>query len=358
MLIVAPPPSQFLAPRSDPNIILAEVRRQLFHHRGAGRKNVIEFQEAFKAWDGDGDHMLSHFEFERALCGIFLPVQEVNALFRRFDPRGDGFADAEEALSALRVPLSKRRLAVVDAAFSSIAAAAAAAAATAAAAAADVTTQRGDGTTRAVSLGLVEAVGRMNADGHPEVAAGRIGPQEVKDDFCEFFIDRAGERGSGGAAAGAPTVSLEGFREYYRDVGVCEPYDTVFIPMIEALWGVREPHPGDIRRSELTKLLLPKLKQHSRGAETAGEVLRKTLRYYSEDDKGERGAKHSGGGGGGGVVGPSGVERSLNSFGLYPDKREVQDIFAALGSPKGQPQDVDKVLVYLCPPEPVLAPMF
>lgn len=44
MLIVAPPPSQFLAPRSDPNIILAEIRRQLFHHRGAGRKNVIEFQ--------------------------------------------------------------------------------------------------------------------------------------------------------------------------------------------------------------------------------------------------------------------------------------------------------------------------
>lgn len=24
--------------------------------------------EAFKAWDGDGDHMLSHFEFEKALC--------------------------------------------------------------------------------------------------------------------------------------------------------------------------------------------------------------------------------------------------------------------------------------------------
>ncbi|CAN0424330.1 unnamed protein product, partial [Ectocarpus sp. 12 AP-2014] len=143
-------------------------------------------------------------------CGIFLPVQEVNALFRRFDSRGDGFADAEEALSALRVPLSKRRLAVVDAAFSSIAAAAAAAAAATAAsatAAADITAQRGDGTTSAVSLGLVDAVGRMNADGHPEVAAGRIGPQEVKDDFCEFFIDRAGERGSGGAAAGALTVS-------------------------------------------------------------------------------------------------------------------------------------------------------
>ena len=24
--------------------------------------------EAFKAWDGDGDRMLSHFEFEKALC--------------------------------------------------------------------------------------------------------------------------------------------------------------------------------------------------------------------------------------------------------------------------------------------------
>lgn len=28
-------------------------------------------------------------------CGVFLPVQEVNALFRRFDVRREGFADAE-----------------------------------------------------------------------------------------------------------------------------------------------------------------------------------------------------------------------------------------------------------------------
>lgn len=28
-------------------------------------------------------------------CGVFLPVQEVNALFRRFDVKGEGFADAE-----------------------------------------------------------------------------------------------------------------------------------------------------------------------------------------------------------------------------------------------------------------------
>lgn len=35
---------QFLAPRSDPNLILGAIRRQLFHHRGAGRKNVVEFQ--------------------------------------------------------------------------------------------------------------------------------------------------------------------------------------------------------------------------------------------------------------------------------------------------------------------------
>ena len=28
-------------------------------------------------------------------CGVFLPAQEVNALFRRFDARGDGHADAQ-----------------------------------------------------------------------------------------------------------------------------------------------------------------------------------------------------------------------------------------------------------------------
>lgn len=59
----------------------------------------------------------------------------------------------------------------------------------------------------------------------------------MKDDFCEFFISRAGgggEGGNGSSAGGAPlTVTLEGFREYYRDVGVCEPYDSVFVPMME-----------------------------------------------------------------------------------------------------------------------------
>lgn len=33
-------------------------------------------------------------------------------------------------------------------------------------------------------------------------------------------------------------------------------------------------------------------------------------------------------------------------------------IFAAVGSPPGQPEEVDKILAYLCPPEPPMAPMF
>ncbi|CAM9892269.1 unnamed protein product [Scytosiphon promiscuus] len=240
--------------------------------------------------------MLSRFE-----CGIFLPVQEVNALFRRFDTKGEGSADAEG----------------------------------------------GDG----AAVSLAEAVGRMHPEVHPEVAAGRLDPQEVKDDFCEFFTGLAGGHGRG-ESAGAATVkvSLEGFRDYYRDVGVCEPYDTVFVPMVEALWGVQEPQPEQRGRSELTQQLVPKLKQHSRGAETAAEVFRKTLRYYSLDNGG--GTKH------GGVVSASGVERSLNSFGLYPNREEVEEIFAAVGSPRGEAAEVDKVLGYLCPPELPMAPMF
>lgn len=41
----------------------------------------------------------------------------------------------------------------------------------------------------------------------------------------------------------------------------------------QALWGVQEPQPADAdERSKLTQVLLPKLKQHSHGAETAAEV--------------------------------------------------------------------------------------
>lgn len=36
--------TQFLAPRSNPDLILAAIRQQLFYHRGAGRQNVVAFQ--------------------------------------------------------------------------------------------------------------------------------------------------------------------------------------------------------------------------------------------------------------------------------------------------------------------------
>ena len=87
----------------------------------------------------------------------------------------------QEALSALRVPLNKRRLAVVDAAFSSIAAASAAAAP-----AEEEEEEEENGGANAVPL--VQAVGRMNAEGHPEVAAGRLGPQEVRLGFRLPFL--------------------------------------------------------------------------------------------------------------------------------------------------------------------------
>lgn len=79
----------------------------------------------------------------------------------------------------MRVPLNKRRLGVVDAAFSSMASASAGSA-TAASAEKD-----GDD---AATVSLVEAVERMNPEGHPEVAAGRLGPQEVRyGSVCDVF---------------------------------------------------------------------------------------------------------------------------------------------------------------------------
>ncbi|CAM9994247.1 unnamed protein product, partial [Choristocarpus tenellus] len=57
----------FLAPRDDATVILSKIRQQLFHHHGAGRQNVIDFEDAFLSWDSDGDRKVTHFEFERAL---------------------------------------------------------------------------------------------------------------------------------------------------------------------------------------------------------------------------------------------------------------------------------------------------
>lgn len=46
---------------------------------------------------------------------------------------------------------------------------------------------------------------------------------------------------------------------------------------VQALWGVEEPQPEESGRSDLTQHLLPKLKQHSHGAETAADV-----RFYAK----------------------------------------------------------------------------
>lgn len=57
---------------------------------------------------------------------------------------------------------------------------------------------------------------------------------KVNEDFRDFFASRTAKSDGGSdGSASSPRVTLEGFREYYRDVGVCEPYDTVFIPMME-----------------------------------------------------------------------------------------------------------------------------
>lgn len=59
---------------------------------------------------------------------------------------------------------------------------------------------------------------------------------QVKDDFCAFFDVR--DHPPGEKPPAPPVLTLEGFREYYRDVGVCEPYDAIFIPMIEVGNGI------------------------------------------------------------------------------------------------------------------------
>ena len=69
------------------------------------------------------------------------------------------------------MPLNKRRVGVVDAAFSSMASASAGSATAA-------STEKDEND--AGTIPLVKAVGRMNPEGHPEVAAGRLGPQEVR----------------------------------------------------------------------------------------------------------------------------------------------------------------------------------
>ena len=78
-----------------------DVQEQL---RQALHQNMTRVTELFRAWDDNGDGRVSRKEFCKGvrLFGLGAPLEEIEALYDRFDPNGDGTIEFNELNSLLR----------------------------------------------------------------------------------------------------------------------------------------------------------------------------------------------------------------------------------------------------------------
>ena len=155
--------------------------------------------------DADGNQQLDFTELSKALDDLQLHLSdgEKRAIFHHFDKDNSGTIDFQELAVGLRDPLSPRRYALVQQAFSKI-------------------DFDGSGL---VSRDEIDAV--YDPSNHPDVLAGKRTSKEILTEFMATF-----DMGAAGQ------VSRQEFEEYYSNVSASIDNDDYFELMIRTAWGI------------------------------------------------------------------------------------------------------------------------
>lgn len=159
----------------------------------------------FRLYDDNGDHKVCREEFEEGLkdYGLDLSKDEVDSLMATFDRDGCGTIDFDELLSAVRPPMSKARVKLIEMAFQKM-------------------DKTGDG-----FITPDELKGLYNARHHPKYKNGEWTEQQVFTEFLnQFESDNDGK------------VTLEEFTDYYRGVSVSIDKDVYFDLMMRNSWKI------------------------------------------------------------------------------------------------------------------------
>jgi Ca2+-binding EF-hand superfamily protein len=172
-----------------------------------GAAGYVSLQRMFQSMDEYGDQTISIVELKNALKKLSLPAVEgdVRQIFDYFDRDSSGTIDFNEFMDGMRDPLSPKRLALVDMAFTEL-------------------DSEGCG-----DVPFEVIASRYNVAMHPEVAAGRMTPKIAIADFLETF--------DGGVQVDG-MVTREEFITYYCNIGASIDSDEYFDLLLRGVWSL------------------------------------------------------------------------------------------------------------------------
>ena len=198
----------FSNPRKLPSAglgLLIDNLKSALKGRGAG--GFASLEKMFESMDEDGSGSLSLAELKNVLKKLNLPLLEsdVRQIFEYFDKNQSGSIDSSEFMEGMRDPLTPKRLALVDMAFTEM-------------------DSEGKGEV------LFETIANMyNVEMHPEVVAGRLSPKSALANFLETF--------DGGIEIEGVVTRAE-FRNYYCNVGASIDSDDYFDLLLRGVWNL------------------------------------------------------------------------------------------------------------------------
>ena len=195
------------ATNSHANAVIAIIARIKKELQGRGVRGFVGLQRKFRTMDRDGNKNLSFDELKYGFRDMRIRItdDELKQLIDAVDTDQSGKVEFEEFVQMLRDPLTPRRLALVDLAYSIL----------------DVD---GNGIVDAA-----EVASAYNASKHPEVMTGSKSVQDVMAEFLDTFD-------VGGEVDGK--VTRDEFINYYSNLSASIDNEDYFELMIRNAWHI------------------------------------------------------------------------------------------------------------------------
>eukprot|EP01138_Halocafeteria_seosinensis_P002456 gb/GECG01002513.1/.p1 GENE.gb/GECG01002513.1/~~gb/GECG01002513.1/.p1 ORF type:complete len:309 (+),score=52.03 gb/GECG01002513.1/:1-927(+) len=248
--------SNFISAAADASKVLTNIRNKLFFK---GSHSTLFLRRALAAADVYNEGALDREDFEEALqfAGVFISTQETGALLRQFPADdNDEKIDYNEFLRNLSMTLNPRREKFVRKVFNTI------------------KSENGEDPTPQ------QLSDRMNAENHPDVAAGQTTPEKIRQELVDDLSSING---------GDNTVTEEDFLQLYSDAGATMPSDDFFVTVLEREWNISEEA---LARNDQEKIrryidtMLERARQKSRPGEPQQLYLENACKYFDIEEEG------------------------------------------------------------------------
>jgi len=197
---------------TQPKELLSKIR-ELLCNRCNNHYGIREISREFRIMDTSGDGRLDREELIVGLgrFGIELDTEQTDTLLHHIDTDKSGAVEVSEFLTALRGPLSKRRLKLIMQAY-------------------NVLDFDGNG-----KVELAEICKFYDTSCHPDVIDGRQTHEEVLKEFVKQW-DNGGNQNE--EEAGDGIITKTEFIHYYRDISAGIDDDDYFELMIRNAWHI------------------------------------------------------------------------------------------------------------------------